>query len=172
MICADCYHTPKKSCCTLPKENLQVPVAEEDARRISEGTGIPWEDTVVLREYTDAEIAQLRNNDLAYRSLRADGKGYLLPLRESGECVYLDPEAGCTLGPYKPLYCQAYPFFLGTIDGVTKVYNTLDPGCLATEGLEPTQPDLVAMRLELPEERVRTTMQRVAVRLGICISSE
>lgn len=112
------------TCCSTPR----VPFAIEDVKRIESATGKSVEDFAVLGVYE----AKYTEGDEPWwiESLAViDGVRYRANVRHlDGNCYFLVPGEGCSLGTNRPFVCRIYPFWV--VDGEV-VYEPGEGECAA-----------------------------------------
>lgn len=166
-VCAECYRT-RGSCCRRQPDGAPFPLLPEDMRRIAEKTGLPEEACFEGYTFTEGEIQAMRGDDVAWKGLRKDGTGAILPTRENGDCVYLDPSTGCVLGDHKPLHCAQFPFTPRfSFDG-TPPRPALQPTsfCLAVERGGRSVKEVQSL-LGVDKDGLDRIMREVAHKLGL-----
>lgn len=99
-ICDRCAH-----CC----KTHRVPITQADIARLRERNSRNTQGLEDWTELLSAEEVDIENEPESIALVR-EGRRLLVLKHRDGACVFLDRERGCTVHPFRPAACRAYPF--------------------------------------------------------------
>lgn len=158
-VCSQCSKlSGYGGCCRVPPSSAeyQFPITLEDAQLIKAHTGKDLEEFIEIDKVSAFVAKSFQKISPFLYNQVVDGYRVKLKLKENGECVFLDPEAGCTIKSVRPLICKMFPFFP---DESGYLSPKLSSNCLAKDLADSKKSDILSMLGQKGEDLLEDTQK-------------